>query len=78
MEEQESRIRALETWRVQVEGGVALDELRRAHMDERFDRVDSEIKAMKGAVNKVLGAVGLLVLGAVTKFVLDGGLNFVQ
>lgn len=74
MENHEERIRSLEDWRNTVDTAKAVDELRRAHMDERFDRVDDDLKAIKSAFNKVIWIVLSLVLTAVVGFLLEGGL----
>lgn len=77
MDDLEQRIRSLEEWKHAQDTALAVDEVRRAHMDARFDRVDNELSNMKGAFNKVLWAVGLLVVSAGVRFVLDGGLTIV-
>lgn len=75
MDDLEPRIRNLEAWKHQMDTATAVEEVRRKHMDQRFDRVDKEISDIKGGMTKVLWAVGLLVLTGVVNFILNGGLN---
>ena len=75
MPEIEQRVSDLEAWKAEVTVGLAVDTERRKHMDERFDRVDERLQKIEGAFNKVLWAIGLVMLGQLVKFILDGGLS---
>ena len=75
MDDIENRIKSLEDWRNEQNTEKAVQEIRRTHMDERFDRIDQELSGMKSSFNKILWSIGLLALTAVGNFILQGGLN---
>ncbi len=75
MDDVEKRIKSLEDWRHEQITDKAVQEIRRTHMDERFDKIDQELSTMKGSFNKILWSIGLLALTAVGNFIIQGGLN---
>lgn len=46
----------------------------RKHMDDRFDRIESNLSDMRKSWNRVLWVVMAAVIAAATKWVIGGGL----
>ena len=71
--ETEVRIKALEIWQGGVMVDIAVDAERRKHLDKRFDSIEGQLSGFKGAINKVLLGLALLVATEGARFILGGG-----
>lgn len=80
-----NRVRSLEEWRTEQDTRIAVEREQRKHMDERFDRLDTDIqkisrdgqenaKEVKGIFTKIVWAFFLSLMALVTNFIFKGGL----
>ena len=75
--ELEGRVSSLESWRQEVSLQRAVEAERQKHLDERFDTLEKGLAGIHSALNRALWAVGVIVLAAITSFILNGGLSIV-
>jgi len=75
MDDLKPRVEFLEQWRVKVDIAMAREDENRKHMDKRFDAIESDIKEMSGWVKKAIGVVAVLVLTAMVRWIMNGGLG---
>lgn len=74
-EQVEQRVRALEVWRQEVTTGRAVDDEKRKHMDDRFDRLESRLDRQDSNMSRLLWLVLAAIIAVGVQFVTSGALN---
>lgn len=68
------RLAALESWRTMVEVSLGKNELTQNFINERFNKLDSELKELKSTAKRLNMTVWAAVITYGLKFVISGGL----
>lgn len=70
----DQRVQALEKWKGEANLDLAVRGERDKHLDRRFDKIEEQLKELKGYFTKVALAVILGILGYFLTFMVNGGL----
>lgn len=69
----ETKVDALEIRVGSLGQSMAVAQAQQAHIDKRFDKIDSEVGAIRSDLKRVAWIIVTAVLGAVVTFALRGG-----
>ena len=70
----EQRVDALEDWRNSQDRTSAVNEIRRQHMDSRFDAIDKRLDQLDGHLSRVVWIIVVAIITSFMTFILKGGL----
>lgn len=74
----ETRLTALEQWRIRIDIERAKESVDRIHIDKRFDALETQLREIKATAKQLTYFVASAIIVYVVTFVLNGGLSIIK